>query len=95
MRRYRAGMDVGSTTVKLVLLDEEGKTVFGAYERHCAHTQETLAELLAQARKELGNCILLPAMTGRSRTIAAHPALAVSRRLILRLLKSCTAQIPI
>ena len=64
MRRYRAGMDVGSTTVKLVLLDEEGKTVFGAYERHCAHTQETLAELLAQARKELGNCILLPAMTG-------------------------------
>ena len=54
MRRYRAGMDVGSTTVKLVLLDEEGNVVFGAYERHCAHTQETLAELLEQAGRELG-----------------------------------------
>ena len=64
MRVYRAGMDVGSTTVKLVLLDEEGKMVFGAYERHCAHTQETLAELLARAREQVGSCILLPAMTG-------------------------------
>ncbi len=64
MKGFRAGMDVGSTTVKLVLLDEEGKVVFGAYERHCAHTQETLARLLQQARDQVGNCRLLPAMTG-------------------------------
>ena len=49
-RFFRAGIDVGSTTVKLVLLDEEGRMVFGEYCRHHAHTQETLRQLLAKAR---------------------------------------------
>ena len=64
MKKYRAGMDVGSTTVKLVILDENGEMCFGAYERHCAHTQETLAGLLRQAQEKLGECVLVPAMTG-------------------------------
>ena len=42
MNTYRAGIDIGSTTVKLVLLDENGKILFGQYRRHCAHTQQTL-----------------------------------------------------
>ena len=29
MNTYRAGIDIGSTTVKLVLLDENGKILFG------------------------------------------------------------------
>ena len=33
MNTYRAGIDIGSTTVKLVLLDEEGKLLFGEYRR--------------------------------------------------------------
>ncbi len=61
---YNAGMDVGSTTVKLVLLDESGARVFGAYRRHCAHTQETLAELLREARERVGRCELRAAITG-------------------------------
>ena len=39
MQSYRAGIDVGSTTVKLVLLDEQDHVVFGEYRRHMAHTQ--------------------------------------------------------
>ena len=50
MNTYRAGIDIGSTTVKLVLLDEEGKLLFGEYRRHCAHTQEALSALLREAR---------------------------------------------
>ena len=49
MKCYRAGIDIGSTTVKLVLIDEKGEIVYGEYRRHCAHTQETLAELLRVA----------------------------------------------
>ena len=46
---YRAGIDIGSTTAKLVILDERGVLCYGEYRRHCAHTQETLAELLEDA----------------------------------------------
>ena len=48
MLRYRAGIDIGSTTVKLVILDENNGIVFSDYRRHRAHTQETLAELLRE-----------------------------------------------
>ena len=64
MKIYRAGIDVGSTTVKLTLLDENDNIIFGKYRRHLAHTQATLADLLCEAKEELGDCILLPKITG-------------------------------
>ena len=64
MREYRAGIDVGSTTVKLVLLDEQDKIIFGEYRRHRAHTQETLAQLMREAREKLGNCSIRVKITG-------------------------------
>ena len=64
MREYRAGIDIGSTTVKLVLLDQDNRIVYGQYRRHRAHTQETLAELLKEARQTVGDCRLYTAITG-------------------------------
>ena len=64
MNTYRAGIDIGSTTVKLVLLDENGKILFGQYRRHCAHTQQTLGQLLAEAREQVGSCLLQVKITG-------------------------------
>ena len=64
MKTYHVGIDIGSTTVKLVLLDEEGKIVYGEYRRHCAHTQETLKELLSEARAQVGDCVLKAKITG-------------------------------
>ena len=64
MRVYRAGIDIGSTTVKLVLLDEQSNIVFGMYERHCAHIQEALTELLSAAKKTVGECELRVGITG-------------------------------
>ena len=61
---YRAGIDVGSTTVKLVILDDNDKIVFGQYVRHHAKTQESLARLLAQAKDTLGPCRLKVQITG-------------------------------
>ena len=64
LRIFRAGVDVGSTTVKLAVLNAEGETVFGEYRRHHAQTQETLGELLALAAERLGPCTLRMSITG-------------------------------
>ena len=64
MHTYRAGIDIGSTTVKLVILDEEGQILFGQYRRHQAQTQQTLAQLLKEARDRLGDCKLKLGITG-------------------------------
>ena len=50
MNTYRAGIDIGSTTVKLVVLDDRNQIIFGDYRRHHAHTQETLNSLLKSVR---------------------------------------------
>ena len=42
----RLGIDIGSTTVKVAILDSEDKLLFSDYQRHFANIQETLAELL-------------------------------------------------
>ena len=64
MKTYRAGIDIGSTTVKLVILNEKNEIIFGDYRRHHAHTQETLNSLLKSVRQELGECDLQVSITG-------------------------------
>ena len=64
MNTYRAGIDIGSTTVKLVILNKKNEIIFGDYCRHHAHTQETLNSLLKSVRQELGNCNLQVSITG-------------------------------
>ena len=64
MKNYRGGVDVGSTTVKLVIEDEQGTLLFGEYRRHMAQTQQTLAQLLQEAREKLGRCALRLKITG-------------------------------
>ena len=61
---YSLGIDIGSTTVKIAILNEKGDVVFSDYERHLAHIQETLAELLIRAKKQLGTIDLHPVITG-------------------------------
>lgn len=56
MITYRSGIDIGSTTVKLVVLDEQNNILFSSYRRHGAHTQETLCALLQEAETALGLC---------------------------------------
>ncbi len=64
MKEVLAGIDIGSTTVKLVLTDEHDTILFGEYRRHQAHTQETLAALLTEARDAVGDCALRVKITG-------------------------------
>jgi len=64
MKTFRAGIDIGSTTVKLVILNEKDELLFGDYRRHHANTQATLAELLMAARSSLGDLTLKVKITG-------------------------------
>ena len=47
------GIDIGSTTVKIAILDEEHHILFSDYERHYANIKETLSSLLKKAYDKL------------------------------------------
>ena len=61
---FRLGVDIGSTTVKIAILDSEGSVCFSDYRRHYANIQETLAALINDAAEKLGNVTLSPVITG-------------------------------
>jgi len=61
---YLAGIDIGSTTAKMVFCDPSGRVIFSRYRRHHALTVDTLRVMLTEARRTLGNCILDLAFTG-------------------------------
>ena len=42
----RLGIDIGSTTVKLVLLDNSGEIRYSRYERHMSNVFETVVSLM-------------------------------------------------
>lgn len=43
---FRVGIDIGSTTVKVVVLDEKNKLLFRSYERHFSKVREKACEIL-------------------------------------------------
>ncbi|WP_271715667.1 2-hydroxyacyl-CoA dehydratase [Anaeromicropila herbilytica] len=58
------GIDIGSTTVKIAILNENKDILFSAYERHYANIQETLSKLVKTAYDELGDLEFAPMITG-------------------------------
>ena len=73
MNTYTLGIDIGSTTVKIAILDENQTLLFADYQRHFANIQETLADLLQKAHDKLGECTLHPVITGSGGlTLANH-----------------------
>ena len=70
---YRLGIDIGSTTVKIAILDQDNTLLFADYERHFANIQETLADLLKKAQAKLGELTVHPVITGSGGlTLANH-----------------------
>jgi len=58
------GIDIGSTTVKIVIINKEGELLFSDYARHFANIQETLAGLMKKALDVLGDFEVAPVITG-------------------------------
>ena len=49
----RIGIDIGSTTVKVVVLDETNKLLFRSYERHFSKVREKTCEILDRIQDRL------------------------------------------
>lgn len=64
MNTYKLGIDIGSTTVKVAILDNDKNLIFSDYERHFANIQETLQLLLEKAVGVLGDFDVNPVITG-------------------------------
>ena len=70
---HTLGIDIGSTTVKIAILDQDKNILFSDYERHFANIQETLASLLEKAHAQLGDVEVWPMITGSGGlTLAKH-----------------------
>lgn len=63
-RLYNLGVDVGSTTVKIVVLDDNNDIIFSNYKRHFSNIKATLFELVEEFYKKTGDCKLKAMITG-------------------------------
>lgn len=60
----RIGIDIGSTTVKVVLLNDNDEIEFKTYERHMSKVREKTAEMLEQLKPRLSGKQVHLAITG-------------------------------
>ena len=60
----RIGIDIGSTTVKVVVLDEQNKLLFRSYERHYSKTRERACETLKSISGQLSGQRVKLVITG-------------------------------
>lgn len=60
----RLGIDVGSTTVKLVFLNSEDKIIYSRYERHMSNAFLKVQELMREAYDEFGDVDIKAVITG-------------------------------
>ena len=56
----KVGLDVGSTTIKCVVLDDKDQIVYSTYERHFSHILEKSEELLRRVAEPTSSPTLNP-----------------------------------
>lgn len=61
---FRAGLDVGSTTIKLFIIDAQGQIVYKDYQRHHTQIQASLLKMFELVRDTSGNVDLRLAVSG-------------------------------
>ena len=65
------GLDVGSTTVKIVIMDENLNTLYTDYQRHFSDTKNTVCHVLEDLASQYSNCEFSIALTGSGAMSAA------------------------
>ncbi|MCD7922343.1 MAG: 2-hydroxyacyl-CoA dehydratase [Clostridiales bacterium] len=61
---YSIGIDIGSTTAKVVVLNENRERVYGKYQRHFADIQDTVKSMLAEVYEQIGDQTCTVSITG-------------------------------
>ena len=80
---YYLGIDIGSTTVKVALLDHRNDLLFSDYQRHFANIQETLSDLLCKIIDKFGSIDVHPVITGSGGlTLANHLSIPFVQEVI-------------
>ncbi|MFI3226321.1 MAG: acyl-CoA dehydratase activase-related protein [Clostridia bacterium] len=62
--QHTLGIDIGSTTVKIAILDSDKNLIFSDYKHHFANIKDTLHGILATSYEILGNIDVKPVITG-------------------------------
>ena len=70
--RLHIGIDVGSTTVKLAILDDAQNVRYSIYQRHHADVRATIVEVLEKAAEEFGGDVMTIAITGSGGLLLAQ-----------------------
>ena len=73
---YRLGIDVGSTTVKIVITDDEHNIIYSNYTRHFSDIKMTVNNLLRSAAEKYPDINVTPSITGSAASF--WPELSVS-----------------
>lgn len=68
----RLGIDVGSTTVKLAILDDADQIRYAVYRRHHADVRATIVEVLSEAARDFGDKRMTIAITGSGGLLLAQ-----------------------
>ena len=55
MQKLQMGIDIGSTTAKVAILDRDKDLLFSVYRRHNAETLQTMQTMLEEATERLGD----------------------------------------
>lgn len=61
---YKMGIDIGSTTVKVVLVNNKLEMVFHCYRRHFSEIKKTLMNIIQEAKEQLGDACFSIMITG-------------------------------
>ncbi len=70
---HKLGVDIGSTTVKIALLDSKNKLLYSDYRRHFANIRQTLYDLVCEAYQQVGDVEIGAVITGSGGlTLAKH-----------------------
>ena len=64
MRTYNLGIDIGSTTMKVALLEDTHRLLFRDYRRHNADVPNTARRIMRSLHERMGECDLRMVVTG-------------------------------
>ncbi|GCD11093.1 2-hydroxyacyl-CoA dehydratase [Clostridium tagluense] len=78
------GLDVGSTTVKIVVLNQQEKIIYSKYQRHFSDIKSTIADMLYEAYNNFKDCNITIMVTGSG-------GLALSKWLNIKFIQEVVA----
>ena len=61
---YKMGIDIGSTTIKVVIIDEKNEIVYEEYRRHLSNIKITIVDLLKETYEKVGDLQTKVCVTG-------------------------------